>query len=442
MFISLAESLARESDIRDPLELIKGMLAYRTSAESRIVKVTVGAPDVPIRAMTAHGSKGLEFDYVFIPYATEESWVGRPRGSSFVLPKKQTTDSDIRDVRRLFYVALTRARKQVTVITALEESDGKVLSPLRFIDELDTNHVVHTVVPRVGLEEVFVNDQRQASTGDVSGENLALQHVIKQVLSEKGLSVTALSHFMECPNRFIYNSILKLPQAPSVSAEKGTAMHEAISRVWKSESRTTKDIEEILNATIVEFFAKSFLPVSEKKSAQKELLETISDVAKELESHFAIQGTVFTESWIEHEFLGTHGDQSVRIPIHGKLDVLIDTGTEARVFDYKTKQAMSVNAIKGLTKSDDGSYFRQLIFYKMLVGGDIRWKMKRVSPALVFVSPDDKGRCPTVSIDIADDDIVRVRSEIQSLVESVWSGTILTRTCTDEKCEWCGMRNI
>ena len=440
--ISLAESLARESDIRDPLELIKGMLAYRTSAESRIVKVTVGAPDVPIRAMTAHGSKGLEFDYVFIPYATEESWVGRPRGSSFVLPKKQTTDSDIRDVRRLFYVALTRARKQVTVITALEESDGKVLSPLRFIDELDTNHVVHTVVPRVGLEEVFVNDQRQASTGDVSGENLALQHVIKQVLSEKGLSVTALSHFMECPNRFIYNSILKLPQAPSVSAEKGTAMHEAISRVWKSESRTTKDIEEILNATIVEFFAKSFLPVSEKKSAQKELLETISDVAKELESHFAIQGTVFTESWIEHEFLGTHGDQSVRIPIHGKLDVLIDTGTEARVFDYKTKQAMSVNAIKGLTKSDDGSYFRQLIFYKMLVGGDIRWKMKRVSPALVFVSPDDKGRCPTVSIDIADDDIVRVRSEIQSLVESVWSGTILTRTCTDEKCEWCGMRNI
>ncbi len=442
--ISLAESVVRESDIHDPLELIKAMLAYRTSAESRIVKVTVGAPDVPIKAMTAHGSKGLEFDYVFIPYATEESWVGRPRGSSFVLPKKQTTDSDIRDVRRLFYVALTRARKQVTVITALEESDGKILTPLRFIDELAVEHIVRSTIPRIGIEEVYkIHDNTLASADSYKkSEDVALHNVIKHVLTEKGLSVTALSHFMECPNRFIYNSILKLPQAPSVSAEKGTAMHEGISRVWKSESRTVKEIETILSATITEFFAKSFLPISEKKSAQKELLETVSDVAKELESHFATQGTVFTESWVEHEFLGTHEGQSVRIPIHGKLDALVDTGTEARVFDYKTKQAMSVNAIKGLTKSDDGSYFRQLIFYKMLVGGDIRWRGRNVLPALVFVSPDDKGRCPIVAIDIETADITRVQSEIQLLIKSVWSGKILEGRCSDEKCEWCGMRNI
>jgi len=442
--ISLAESVARESDIHDPLELIKAMLAYRTSAESRIVKVTVGAPDVPIKAMTAHGSKGLEFDYVFIPYATEESWVGRPRGSSFVLPKKQTTDSDIRDVRRLFYVALTRARKQVTVIAALEESDGKILTPLRFIDELDTNHVVRSTIPRIGIEEVYDirGDTLTSVDSYKKSEDVALLNVIKYVLTEKGLSVTALSHFMQCQNKFIYNSILKLPQAPSVSAEKGTAMHEGISRIWKSESRTVEEIETLLSTTVTEFFAKSFLPISEKKSAQKELLETISDVAKELESHFATQGTVFTEIWVEHEFLGIHEDQSIRIPIHGKLDALLDTGAEARVFDYKTKQAMSVNAIKGLTKSDDGSYFRQLIFYKMLVGGDIRWRGRNVLPALVFVSPDDKGRCPTIAIDIEAADITRVQGEIQSLIESVWSGKILEGICTDEKCEWCGMRKM
>jgi len=75
--------------------------------------------------MTAHGSKGLEFDYVFMPYATEEAWIGRPRGSSFVLPEKKSTDHDIRDTRRLFYVALTRAKKHAVILSALEESDGK-----------------------------------------------------------------------------------------------------------------------------------------------------------------------------------------------------------------------------------------------------------------------------------------------------------------------------
>ncbi len=442
--ISLAESLARENDIHDPLELIKAMLAYRTSAESRIVKVTVGAPDVPIKAMTAHGSKGLEFDYVFIPYVTEESWVGKPRGSSFVLPKKQTTDSDIHDIRRLFYVALTRARKQVIVLTALEESDGKTLTPLRFIDELDADYIIHTAVPRIGIEEVYNTEQHKPKTNNTNIQNtdIALLDVIKQVLIKKGLSVTALSYFIECPNRFIYNSILKLPQAPSVSAEKGTAMHEAISRVWKSKSRTKQDIEMILRAVIVEFFAKSFLLISEKKSAQKELLETVSDVARELEKHFAIGGAVFTEIWVEHEFQAIHNKQSIHIPIHGKLDALIDTGIGALVFDYKTKQVMSVNAIKGLTKSGDGSYFRQLIFYKMLVGGDIRWKTRKVSPALVFVSPDDKGRCPTIAIDIANTDITRVYDEINLLIETVWSGAILKAKCTDEKCEWCGMRNL
>ncbi|MDE2041427.1 MAG: ATP-dependent helicase, partial [Patescibacteria group bacterium] len=145
--VALAESLARDGNIISPVELVKSLLAYRQSAESKTVKVSVGAPDLPIRAMTAHGSKGLEFDYIFMPYATEEAWIGRSRGSSFVLPQKGVSN-DIRDIRRLFYVALTRARRHCTVITALEESDGKALTPLRFIGEIDKDCIFETVLPR------------------------------------------------------------------------------------------------------------------------------------------------------------------------------------------------------------------------------------------------------------------------------------------------------
>ncbi|MEN9523939.1 MAG: hypothetical protein RL536_8, partial [Candidatus Parcubacteria bacterium] len=458
--VSLAESLTRESNLTDPTELIKNMLAYRTSAESRTVKVAVGAPDVPIQALTAHGSKGLEFDYVFIPYATEEAWIGRPKGASFVLLKKRTDENDIRDVRRLFYVALTRARKHVTVLTALEESDGKDLSPLRFIDELDQKNVEKIGLKRVGVEELYGNAKtNEAGIQDEIGRKLV--DMTKHVLLEKGLSVTALNHFLECPNKFLYQSILKLPQAPSVPAEKGTAMHEAISNVWKSKKHNVKDIQRILEETVTNYFEASFLPILEKESVKRDLLKDIPAVAKALQPHFSVpkNSIVLTETRVEAEFLaqsvqvysGSKKEQLVQsrqnestqisIPIHGKLDSIVNNGGEVLVFDYKTKRAMSAAAIRGETKTDaDGNYFRQLIFYKMLVNEDARWRNKRITPALVFISPDDKGRCPTVTIPIEKGDIDRVKSEVQSLVDAVWNGEIARAKCDDMKCEWCGLR--
>ncbi len=488
--VALAESLTREGDIRDPAELIKNMLAYRTSAETRTVKVSVGAPDVPIQALTAHGSKGLEFDYVFIPYATEEAWIGRPKGASFVLPKKRTNDSDIRDIRRLFYVALTRARKHVTVLTALEESDGKMLEPLRFIEELDEKHVTHVDLHRIGVDEIYKTDKESNEADDstsISALSASVKlmssqkpissstqsnsidqkliDITKHTLLEKGLSVTALNHFLECPNTFLYQSILKLPQAPSVPAEKGTAMHAAFDSVWNSKKKTAAEIEAILNEKIAEYFDGSFLPILEKESAKKELLADVPAVAKALESHFNLSrpapdspfdnssissisnSVVFTESWVESEFIAqgrlAQNGVEIRIPLHGKLDAIVDTGNIVYVFDYKTRQAMSVNAIKGETKSDSsGNYFRQLIFYKMLLSNDPRWRSRQIVPALVFVSPDDKGRCPTVILPIESTDVDRVKKEIQSLIDSVWSGEIARTKCDDMKCEWCGVRGV
>ncbi len=451
--VVLAESLTREGDIRDPAELIKNMLAYRTSAETRPVKISVGAPDFPIQALTAHGSKGLEFDYVYIPYATEESWVGRPRGASFVLPKKRTVDSDIGDLRRLFYVALTRGRKHVTVLTAKEESDGKILEPLRFIEELDEKHVSIIELSRTAVDEIHVQNDTGTSGVDDSGQLLI--DIAKHTLLEKGLSVTALNHFLECPNKFLYQSILKLPQAPSVPAEKGTAMHSAFDSVWSSKKTTPADVEKILTERVTEYFEDSFLPILEKQSALKELLADVPAVAKALEPHFNIlnstsdtgSASIFTESWVETEFVGKftqdRSSEIIRISLHGKLDAIVDTGKEVYVFDYKTRQAMSVNAIRGETKSSsDGNYFRQLIFYKMLLSNDPRWRLRTVIPALVFVSPDDKGRCPTVTLPIEIGDVDRVKMEIQSLIDSVWNGEIARAKCNDAKCEWCGVRAI
>jgi DNA helicase-2/ATP-dependent DNA helicase PcrA len=449
--VTLAESIAREGNLQNPRDLIVALLAYRLSAESKTVKVSVGAPDLPIQAMTAHGSKGLEFDYVFIPYATQESWIGRARGASFVLPQKNVANHDIHDTRRLFYVAITRARKHAVILTALEESDGKGLTPLRFIEELKAETVKKISLPRgdfgVVAEGSRLKDSNQLN--DYADKIIALA---KKTLLDTGLSVTALNHFISCPSEFLYESILKLPQAPSPASEKGTAMHEAMANVWKFANEKehgshliAAEIETVIKNSVEEYLKTSFLSLSEKEAVKKELYDDASVVSIALEQHFKADGTVFTERWVKGVFAGkspTDSSDEISIPIHGKLDAIVESGNEVNVFDYKTKQTMSEADIKGETKSSTGDYFRQLAFYKLLMQDDPHWRTRRIVPSLVFISPDRKGRCPTVTLPINEDDIDVLKKHIQSLIDAVWSGSIIQAHCGDEKCHWCGLKDI
>lgn len=440
--VTLAESLTRDGNIVSPAELVKSMLAYRQSAELKTVKVSVGAPDLPFRAMTAHGSKGLEFDYVFIPYATEESWIGRPRGSSFVLPKKSVADGGVPDMRRLFYVALTRARKHCAVLTALEESDGKALTPLRFIGELDAASAAQVSLPRedVGLPAA---GSRRAGGGTVIGARSdKMTDLAKHILLKDGLSVTALNHFLKCPNEFLYLSVLKLPRAPSAAAEKGTAMHEAVSRVWKLKRKTVEDIRSALAEGIDDSLGESFLAAGDKEAVKMELAEAVPAVAEALWPHFNMRGAISTERWAEGVFYGSYEGRKIALPVHGKLDAVVETADAVEVFDYKTRQAMSIQAVKGETKDSSGDYWRQLIFYKLLLSDDHRWRTKQVNPSLVFVSPDKKGRCPVMSLPVTGQDTAALKGYIQLLVDSVWSGSAVSSSCGERDCQWCALRRL
>lgn len=428
----LAADIAKRSMIEDPKKLIAELLAYQASAESKSVKVSSGSPDAQIRITTAHGSKGLEYDYVFIPYAVEESWMSRARASYFIMPREREDGDEVCDARRLFYVALTRARLHVTLISGLEEGIGRILEPLRFIDELDQAHITKKNIPAQAISvtgaKINIESRRQAE----------LVEYAKTILLEKGLSVTALNHFSTCPSLFFYKSILKLPEAPAPSSEKGNSMHLAISRVWKLEDKSEKAITETLIDTIREYFLTSLLPAFEKQAVLSELVEHAPIVAKALVSHFSQAGEIDVETWMEDEFKGNFQGKPVAINLHGKLDAVLHQGDKIFVFDYKTREALTPAAIKGENKGSTGDYFRQLIFYRILV--DAKFKGKIVEPSLVFVKPDDKGRCPTVTVPVEKTDVERVKREVQNLIDSVWSGAIIHETCEDSTCTWCKLK--
>jgi len=78
-----------------------------------------------VALLTMHGAKGLEFDTVYVMAANEG-----------VIPyKKAQIEDEIEEERRLFYVAMTRAKRQLT-ISYTKEKNGKAVKPSRFVGEL------------------------------------------------------------------------------------------------------------------------------------------------------------------------------------------------------------------------------------------------------------------------------------------------------------------
>lgn len=86
-----------------------------------------------VTLITMHGSKGLEYDKVFIPNCNEK-----------ITPhKKAKSKEEIEEERRMFYVAMTRAKKELTLLyfageegAKKEGGSAKTIQPSRFLKEL------------------------------------------------------------------------------------------------------------------------------------------------------------------------------------------------------------------------------------------------------------------------------------------------------------------
>jgi superfamily I DNA/RNA helicase/RecB family exonuclease len=101
------------------------------------------APDA-VRLMTAHRSKGLEWDLVVVAGLQDEVWPDLRRRTSLLeadlvdaagVRPPVTAQQLLADERRLFYVALTRARRRL-VVTAVSAMDDLGDRPSRFLDDV------------------------------------------------------------------------------------------------------------------------------------------------------------------------------------------------------------------------------------------------------------------------------------------------------------------
>ena len=127
------------------------------------------------------------------------------------------------------------------------------------------------------------------------------------------------------------------------------------------------------------------------------------------------------------------------VPLKGKLDKLEFTGREINVVDYKTGNID--NALPKMKAPNDknpngGDYWRQAVFYKILVDnyGQKGWLV--ISTEFDFVEPDKKKEYRKEKIIINPADIETLKQQIKSVWDKIQAREFYTG-CGKPDCHWC-----
>lgn len=430
---------------------LKDFFAYLDlTIEQGVSLKSADIPRIPgrIRLMTAHKSKGQEFDYVFVMNAVDGKWGSRYKHEHIRLPKSiyrtlgeidekfDGASQDDSDERNLFYVALTRARKELFVTQSARDREGRELVPTQFAQELQENLLAPLDVTKYETKFAAHRDVEFAPA-PAAAPDIEDKTFLHTLFDEQGLSVTALDNYLECPWHYFYVNLIRVPEAPNKHLMYGNAVHDALKHYFDLRSEG----DDRGKAYLVEKFEEA---LAHQPIEESDYEETLARGRKSLPAWFDryhAEWPIKTQNEVRIAGI-TLGSGVDAVLINGKLDKIeiLDASGKVNVADYKTGKSQTRNAIEGKTKTGTGNYKRQLVFYRLLL--DKSEKFSMVSGDVDFIEPDENGKfhkenfaIEPVELEELEKTVLRVAAEIRSL--AFWN-----TTCDDPECRYCGLRKI
>lgn len=417
------------------LDTLKNMDDNRLPIE---VNRTVIAED-GVNLITAHSSKGLEFQYVFLIDCVKENWEPSKSRAARNLPLPDSlTYSGEEDAmearRRLFYVSMTRAKEQLHLSFARKKENGKSLQYTQYIDEIIAEIALEIKEETVVSEMVDETNLLLMKEPELPLAVSPGKDAVDALLANFSMSISSLNTFLRCPLSFYYEYVLRVPTATSEYAAYGTSMHYALQRIfdkmrigeekkWLSVSAFVQFFEEEMTRHKAYFSPKSY---RQKVAAGKVMLEQYYDQ--------------FNHTWPQHVLV----EASIRniefegIPLNGTIDrVDLVNATRAEIVDYKTG-TLSDRKFRGPTSSQPlgGTYWRQLYFYKILFELSQN-ERKATRGSIAYLEPDIAGRFPLKSLDYDERDEEFVKDLIRSTQKRIDEHDFY-EGCGEASCLWCG----
>lgn len=398
-----------------------------------------------VRLMTVHRSKGLEFDYVFITNASEKSFGGRSKRDllPLVFYKSEEKEDTLAEERKLFYVALTRAKKGVYITHGESDEGGREILPSVFIseikDELKENLDVSELEKKPGI---YFEGESKVNKGRAIDKEF-----VSELFYKEQFSVTALNNYLECPWKYFYRNLLRIPYVQEKYLLYGTAMHSAVEAFLKARLvRKDKDVDK-------KFLLQEFKRAMENAPlSEKELKEVLERGEKSLSVWFDERQDSWGNSYKLEQAL--YGVEFEGVKLSGKLDKVDFVGdSEVIVTDYKTGKVKSRNEIEGNTQGSNGNIKRQLVFYKLLLNLYDDGRLNMTKGIIEFLEPNDSSnpssrkatsgqRIKFEEFEIEEAEVEALKKEMVRVINEITELSFWDKYCDEKDCEYCSYRKL
>jgi len=342
-----------------------------------------------VKIMTVHGAKGLEFKYVFLVNLVDKKFPTISRGEKISIPDAlvreklaASPDAHLEEERRLFYVALTRAKEALYLTGAKDYGGRREKRPSRFISEMGLESATR---PELALSErnEFLKDLHYLNSREIKAA--AAAGAEEEYPLPAKFSFSQLAAFSTCPLQYKFAFILKVP-APTdkPSLIFGRVMHNTLYNFFlpvlserqaiqadlfggASGAPAGKKSEELMSAKRLmalyeEFWQADGYP---DKTTREEYYEKGKKSLKDFWNDYSGQSPAEI-LFLEKKFSFKMGEDLIKGTID-RVDKLSDGSLE--IVDYKT----------GKNKTLDFDAKRQLILYQLFLEEYAKLKVSLLS---------------------------------------------------------------
>jgi DNA helicase-2/ATP-dependent DNA helicase PcrA len=434
----------KEETRRNPMLTLAELVAILELMEEEelpLPLVQINGNDSGVNLLTAHGSKGLEFEYVFFAGCNAGAWEKKRKpGGGYRLPDTllgttvSSAQTDAEELRRLFYVALTRAEQHLILSFSRFNMDGKEIEPSMFVAELQDQHgytPATVVLPSETLDTFRSLQFMEQARPEISAAEEAF---VAPLLDKFVMNVTALNNYLKCPLNFYFNNLVRVPSGKSEATEFGSAVHHALQKLFENMQQNNNVFPD--KAAFIEDF--NWYMHRHRENFTKEQFDRRMEYGHEVLSNYY---DTYINQW--NKIVAV--ERNIRnvvvkgVPIKGKLDKLEFNGKQVNVVDYKTGDIdKAKNKLKPPHEKEPngGDYWRQAVFYKLLVDNYQQKDWQVVSTEFDFIEPDKKKQYQKAKVVITPEDTTTVSEQIVTVWNKIQAREFYTG-CGKADCHWC-----
>ncbi|MFA5069085.1 MAG: ATP-dependent DNA helicase [Candidatus Omnitrophota bacterium] len=455
-------NLVRDNDVNRPaarlndlVDMLNTLKEHGMPLQGRLVSMSQNG----VRIFTAHGSKGLEFYSVLIPFCVQDrSWPAKHKAPMIPLPaeiyrtrerahdKAKKRELSAYDETRLFYVASTRAKSHLIYTASPAEGDiSSAYLQLMGLDKDDTG--------RQADEELII--KKSLFISEKNDPFIGTEDILSDLISGLTLNPTSLNNYINCKRRFLYNDVLRLPSKKKLSLVFGNCVHKGLEEAYDS-FRKKKRFPHY------DFFKQAFFKELEFQGPEEAIRLRCAEHVDSLRDWYEKESlNPVMPLGLENKLSILLDDELVFTGKYDKTEAMDNKGALVRVVDYKTGKPDDhvkklLSGTKDLSSPECEGYLRQLVAYKLLYDNDkSSGGTKKVAEGmLVFVEPArnstkkyglKSGEPVRISIQITEDMV----SELECVISNCWKS--IRQLCFDklpeydkskEKCGNCDYKYI